>query len=427
MPILKQAEILELHKAALAANLARSRTALLASIAPAFVQGLDDAPNATAQLLQDLNALNDVGTLADGSRPLAVWLRNAETLAGARVEVEVFIRLRVVVEAAPAAPVVAPTPPAPVAPVAPAPRHTRAAPPPASGSLPSGSLPSGVAFPPPLLEAYRQKKLAVLFGSGLSLARDVQGNFPRWSELPDRLLDQVARQGVWSQQQIDAMRGFFKGGHVSLEGMLTSLDMIKSALRGARKYREALIAIFQPMDAAPGDVHRALVGLGVDVLLTTNYDELLEAVEGPPRRRVYTWPKADQAFDDIRRGRKLLLKSHGSAEDDASVVMTRAEYAQVAADLGYQRTMSHLLQSHTFLLVGYGINDPLDLDLVFGLNAKAFGAATSTHYALMHRSVSATDRDRWQREMNIQTVEYDDHGDLPAILDALAKTPPNPP
>jgi tetratricopeptide (TPR) repeat protein len=304
----------------------------------------------------------------------------------------------------------------------------------ASGSTPAETRTSpaepmnpAFPFPQPLLDAYRDHRLAILFGSGLSMAPDVQPRFPRWNELPDRLLDEVARQSAWTPKQIQLKRDFFKEGYVSLESMLTELDALKTALRSVRKYRAALTSIFMPVSPAPGDVHRALVDLGVQVLLTTNYDELLEAVEGPPARRAYTWRESERALEDIEEGRKVLFKIHGTADDDESVVMTVREYDKAAAHVPYQRTMSYLLARYTFLLVGYGINDPLDLDMVFSLNAGAFGVAAKTHYALMHRSVSATDRDRWQRTMNIQTVPYDDHGDLPAILRALAKHPRNPP
>ena len=117
----------------------------------------------------------------------------------------------------------------------------------------------------------------------------------------------------------------------------------------------------------------------------------------------------------IGDGRKVLFKIHGSAENEVSVVMTRREYDDAAKDVPYQRIMSHLLQSYTFLLVGYGINDPLDLDLVFGLNAGAFGSATRTPLrADAQEREPRHHRDRWQRDMNIQVVPYDDHGDLPA-------------
>jgi hypothetical protein len=281
-----------------------------------------------------------------------------------------------------------------------------------------------VALPPPLLDAYRDRRLAVLFGSGLSLG--VPGNFPRWDELPHRFLDHVASQGVWDQKRIDAKRGSFPPG-LPLEEMLSELDVIKTALKRIRKYQAALNAVFRPTDAAPGDVHRALVALDVAVLATTNYDQLLEHAEGSPVRAAYTWKDSDKAFSDVGENRKVLFKIHGSAEHEDSVVMTRREYDEAARDASYRRIMSHLLQERTFLLVGYGINDPLDLDFVFGLNAGAFGVAARTHYALMHKSVSQTDRDRWQREMNIQVVEYDDHRDLPAILRVLAKSPRNPP
>jgi hypothetical protein len=279
-------------------------------------------------------------------------------------------------------------------------------------------------FPPPLLDAYRQNELAVLFGSGLSLASDVRGNFPRWNDLAERLLEQVAKLGVWSQQRIDAKRASFQGGPLPLEEMLSELDTVKTALRGPG-YRAALNAIFRPRDAAPGDVHRALVGLDLSVLATTNYDPLLEHAEGSPVRAVYTWTESDKALADIQDSRKVLFKIHGTAEHEDSVVMTKAEYTQAAASVPYQRAMSYLLQSHTFLLVGYGINDPLDLDLVFELNTRAFGSAARTHYALV-KDASANDRDRWLRELNVQVVPYHDHAELPGILRALRAANPRP-
>lgn len=315
--------------------------------------------------------------------------------------------------------ILAPATPVSTTPQSPATSNT-ASPPVSPTNTPSPVTMAQIAFNfhPTLVDAYRNGKLAILFGSGLSIADDVQGNFPRWTELPDRLLNEVAHQGVWQPEQVDALRSFFKSGHVSLDTMLAGLDMTKTALEGSRQYRSALAAIFRPVNEAPGDVHRALVETGVQILLTTNYDSLLERLEGPPAREVFTWQKADQGLHDVDQGRKVLFKIHGTAGDADSIVMTKSEYDKAAAHPPYQHTMGHLLQTYTFLLVGYGINDPLDLDLVFELNTKAFGHATRTHYALM-KNPSGTDRDRWLREMNIQTIPYGDHNELPGILRAL--------
>jgi hypothetical protein len=287
---------------------------------------------------------------------------------------------------------------------------------------PTPPVAHGVDFPPPLLEAYRQNKLAVLFGSGLSLAKDVKGNFPKWSDLPDRFLDHLKDIGVWTPDRVNAMRAVFRSGHLALETMLSLLDPVRTELRNARQYQAAMDATFRPPNAAPGDVHQALVDLGVNILVTTNYDPLVEHIEGPPRRTPYTWREAQNALSDINAGRHVLFKIHGTAEKADTVVMTQAEYAIAAADNSYQRVMSLLLQDYTFLLVGYGINDPLDLDLVFELNAKAFGTASRRHYALIKEP--ARDRDRWSRDFNVQVLPYQDHDHLPAILRSLKATNP---
>ncbi|MFO0590665.1 MAG: hypothetical protein U0441_24190 [Polyangiaceae bacterium] len=67
-----------------------SRRALLAGLAPAITAQLADMPRPDEQLLGDLTALREMGTLPDGTTPLQRWLKNAKLLAGPRVEARVF-------------------------------------------------------------------------------------------------------------------------------------------------------------------------------------------------------------------------------------------------------------------------------------------------------------------------------------------------
>lgn len=283
--------------------------------------------------------------------------------------------------------------------------------------------PPDVSFPPPILAAYRERKLAVLFGSGLSLAKDVRGSFPRWGNLTARFFEEAVKEGAWTPTQASSKRAFLQEDGLSLEGLLAELETAKVALQGVRKYQSALNRIFRPRDAAAGDVHRALLELDVDVLATTNYDELLEHSSKDSTRAMFTWKESDKALSDIQDGRKVLFKIHGTAQREDTVVMTREEYGRAAAHAPYHQTMRRLLQSYTFLLVGYGINDPFDLDLVFEFNLLAFGSATTMHYALV-KDASATDRDRWRRDLGVQVVPYRAHDELPAILRALAAFKP---
>lgn len=83
-------DINEVAAAIINGGLARSRGALLAGLPPDVVAGLSDAGSPSEQVYQDLGALQNMGQILDGSRPLAKYLRSAAMLAGPRREAQVF-------------------------------------------------------------------------------------------------------------------------------------------------------------------------------------------------------------------------------------------------------------------------------------------------------------------------------------------------
>lgn len=80
-----------LYAAAIACGLAADPDGLLAGLPPAYTATLPSSGTPAARLLQTLHLLNGVPALSDGTIPLAVWLRNAMTLAIARVERNIFV------------------------------------------------------------------------------------------------------------------------------------------------------------------------------------------------------------------------------------------------------------------------------------------------------------------------------------------------
>lgn len=276
-----------------------------------------------------------------------------------------------------------------------------------------------ISFPSPLVKALRSRELALVVGSGLSLGADVHGNFPKWKELPQRLLDVCEDQGLLDAAQLKAKRDLFKSRQ-RLEQMLAELGALKADL--GRAYQKALTDIFRPANAAPGSAHHAVAQLGVRAILSTNYDPLLELTRETQHRQAYTWKESANALGDLHSGRNVLLKIHGTAERSDTVVMTEGEYSDVRKDLSYQAVLSHLLHQFTCLFIGYGMNDPLDLDLVLKWNADAFKTASRRHYALL-KDPPDTDVDRYDREYNVQVISYDDYAQLPHILDQLRTAP----
>jgi hypothetical protein len=83
-------DITALHSTALLLGLASSRLALLSGVDAAFVAGLPASPNPGAQLYTDIDTLNALEALADGSVPLRAWLGNARALTAAYRESAAF-------------------------------------------------------------------------------------------------------------------------------------------------------------------------------------------------------------------------------------------------------------------------------------------------------------------------------------------------
>lgn len=88
MSLLPHEEILTLTDAATSASLPRG--ALLSGLDPRLVGQMPSVPNSKGQILVDLSHLNEIGDLADGTRPLIVWLQNAVTLTMPRAQASIF-------------------------------------------------------------------------------------------------------------------------------------------------------------------------------------------------------------------------------------------------------------------------------------------------------------------------------------------------
>ncbi|MFY0570848.1 SIR2 family NAD-dependent protein deacylase [Archangium lansingense] len=142
----------------------------------------------------------------------------------------------------------------------------------------------------------------------------------------------------------------------------------------------------------------------------------------PVGNRTPGW-KPLEVLNDLKAGRRVLFKIHGTAERYETVVITEREYDRVRSDKSYQPVLRHLLQEYTVLFLGYGMNDPFDIDLVLKWNADVFNSAARRHYALL-KDPSDTDSDRYLRDYNVQVLPYSDYAALPGILEALKRAGP---
>lgn len=284
--------------------------------------------------------------------------------------------------------------------------------------LQSADVPEGFLTPRPLTEALRMKSITVIVGSGLSLQRDVAveyssdhgwSSLPAWSEIPGRLA-----------QRLEAYRGrsLIPRPTETLNEFLIELDSFRERLGINQYYPRAIFDIFLPRIRSTGLANRLVFRLPVRWVLTTNYDFVLN-YSSPSGTPTFTWKESRQATEYIERatGPAPLLKVHGCASRANTVILTNREYDELGRSDEYNALTRRIFDTQVILFLGFGLNDPLDLDLALR-SADLSGAAQGEKFALLPEDQARAVR---QRFPNVDVMSYREHGHVPSILAAWAR------
>ena len=170
---------------------------------------------------------------------------------------------------------------------------------------------------------------------------------------------------------------------------------------------------------APSALHRSIARLDAPVLLTTNFDTLLEQAlehtKGVP---------ADVIIEDAHIGlidearRTTLAKLHGCVSLPSSIVLTRDDYeAYIDAHPAMVAYLQAMLATRTFLFVGYSLSDP-DLRSIYSAIRRALGRFKRKAY-LLDSGAKAPQLVAYWRERGLETVLFDTYEEIPEFIDVI--------
>ncbi|GAA1877725.1 hypothetical protein GCM10009715_25560 [Paeniglutamicibacter psychrophenolicus] len=125
----------------------------------------------------------------------------------------------------------------------------------------------------------------------------------------------------------------------------------------------------------PSELHYNLIDLEPSVIVTTNFDSILEEATAGGWASVQFY---DAHIDNsIRQGRNVLLKIHGTAKHAGKIVFTQSEYTSLRNEGSLAlEVLQSLLLTKMALFVGYSFNDPdlkLILESLFGVTGRGPG------------------------------------------------------
>ncbi|MFJ4030031.1 SIR2 family protein [Paenarthrobacter sp. NPDC089989] len=278
-------------------------------------------------------------------------------------------------------------------------------------------------WPGLLVDRISNQDFVLFIGAGLSSnSRNSKGQTPpRWRGLLESLRDKFAP--AKSPIMRDVNRALKAGdlllaaelleNYCEAKGMISDFRIeIARLTDGGQKPEQ----VFQK-----NDLHDLISDLFPRIIVTTNYDKILER-HFQAGYNTLTYSQEDIAAH-VRQGSYVLIKLHGTVDNPAKMILTRMDFTRLRKDgRNTLETLEALLLTKTALFVGYSLDDP-DLRLIL---ENQFGAKGSLpgHFLLASTKTSDVQRNLFKNAYGVNILEYsgDHESGVKRSLSALVES-----
>ncbi len=154
---------------------------------------------------------------------------------------------------------------------------------------------------------------------------------------------------------------------ISRRDYLLGCQLLKTIM-GRDKFVERVQAEFQLKRFKPADIHKYLYDLDIAITISPNFDNIYDDYCRQASAGSYVI-KTHASTDTISYLNKcdvrLLIKSHGSANDPEDLIFTSEDYSRARTKYSiFYDIIRSLALTHTFIFIGCGVDDP-DLRMLF--------------------------------------------------------------
>lgn len=181
--------------------------------------------------------------------------------------------------------------------------------------------------------------------------------------------------------------------------------------------------------AQPSRLHEALIGLDQRLILTTNFDKLIEScwiskIGNSTHLPIVVSGIKETAFKILKdHSRKYLVKIHGTVDQPETLIFSRSEYIRMAfGNSLYSSFLEILLLTYTFLFVGFSMEDPAITSLM-EMYALRY-PNTRPHYIISPSGLEENIKSLYRTLRRLAIIEYDaslGYGEVPRVVDDLAE------
>jgi hypothetical protein len=289
----------------------------------------------------------------------------------------------------------------------------------------SSARPFSGKLPEKLLRAVKERRCIPFVGSGFSKQAD-PNFFPNWEQLLTRMIEHFESIGSLKKIEATELRLLLQKRHHLMVAESLKTQIPRDA------YLDFLKKQFDPLNISPSDAHKLVFQLKPRMIITTNYDRLLEDTYAAVEHKAisvtyYNHPAQVQnrLNEDRYYDRPFLFKIHGDIEFPSEIILAESDYRRLRYnENGYRMLLSSIFVHYTVLLMGFSLNDEEILLHLGAIRESLKHEAFPDYILLKAGSLTSIEETRFRNDYGLEVIYYPsgkNHEGLAAVLSELVK------
>ncbi|GAB3666784.1 SIR2 family protein [Ramlibacter alkalitolerans] len=267
-----------------------------------------------------------------------------------------------------------------------------------------------------LLRDLAEDKVVLFLGAGVS-ASSLIDDRPAFKGWPEFLAGAAESRESALRDQVKRLIG--------AKDYLLACQLLQDSYE--HEWQELITAEYGKV-AQPSRLHDSTISLKQRLVVTTNFDKLLETAWA---NSISAGARSFKVISAVEEGvfrclkdydTPYLIKIHGSVDDTSSMVFSRSEYIKLAfANTRYSNFIDALLLNYTILFIGFSMEDPA-ISALMELYAFNYPGARP-HYIMAPQGGGSNIAEINKRLRKLSMIEYDpvnNHEELPVMIAAMA-------
>lgn len=266
-----------------------------------------------------------------------------------------------------------------------------------------------------IVQAIGRRRCVIVLGAGVSRnSKNKDGKRPAtWEEFLKN-----CSESLGNPNHIDEL--------INKKDFLTACELIKKKLT-ADNFTTLVQKEYQSAGYFHAPIHEHIYNLDASIVASPNFDNIYETHAAKiSAGSVIIKDHTSQDIANYLLGGdvRLVLKTHGSANNPQDVIFTRNDYASARTKyVLFYEILKSLALTHTFLFIGCGMDDP-DIRMLFEDVQFAHGRMPFHYMTLPRAEVHPDVLQVASESMRVKFIEYspvNGHEELTTSLEELVK------